>query len=134
MESTDIGLTFGIIQYDRFSESAIGSTGITTEHLRSCQQLSVGSAMVPAKTWGARIGRTVEKMDLPSDVVAGLQGLLGFVEAKSGMVDDDIDGNPGKQERMISAVPGWSSGAGRDLMMCDEECGWCGECGDEYRP
>ena len=94
----------------------------------------MGSAKAPAKTRGG-FGSAAEKMDLPSDVVVGLQGLMQLVEAESGMVDDDDeDGNPEKQEGRTAAVLGFWSGSGRDVAMCDEECGWCGECGDEYRP
>ena len=91
----------------------------------------MGSASIPAKGREGT-GSTAEKMDLPSDVISGLEGLLHLVEAKSGMVDDDY--NDGKRETPTSTVLGWSGGGGRDLIMCDEECGWCGECGDEYRP
>ena len=72
-------------------------------------------------------------MDLPLDVVAGLKRLLRFVKERSGAMDGD-DVNPEKRERWTSAVTGVSGGGGSDVTMCDEECGWCGECGDEYKP
>lgn len=127
MSGEPLTLAYGWkLQYDRFSETAVGSSGITKGSLRSCQR--------PRVRFAGGIDRTAEKMDLPSVVVAGLQGLLGFVEAKSGMVDDVDDGDAKKLEGRTAGVLGFWGGTGRDVTMCDEECGWCGECGDEYRP
>ena len=42
----------------------------------------------------------------------------------------EISGTAAKKDGPSSTVPG----GGRDLTMCDGECGWCGRCGEEYLP